>query len=137
MTAYPPPPAAFRPAPLAHNLFFAAQPPTDVAHQIGRAWRALGTVDPYRGEVLYMTVLRLGQMVTAVPPDPARIEQAMREFRFPAFELTLNRMATFGRGPDKNPPSCWSPPGATRRWTNWRAGSSTRSGRGGMRRMAE
>lgn len=103
MAAYPPPTAAFRPAPLAHNLFFAAQPPADVAHRIGRAWRALGTVDPWRGEVLHMTVLRLGQVVTAAPPDPARIELAMREFRFPAFELSFERMATFGRGPDKKP----------------------------------
>ncbi|WP_347267788.1 2'-5' RNA ligase family protein [Paracoccus sp. (in: a-proteobacteria)] len=82
--------------PREHFLLLAAQPPPEVALQIERAWKRLGRSERFRRNRLHMTILPL---LRCPHLDAAMVEALKRPLaglRFPAFDLRLDLIDTFG-----------------------------------------
>lgn len=88
----------------AHRLFFAAVPPQPVVERMAQVWRLAGISAPFRRPVLHMTI----QMVAdaeCVDAELARFFcRPMQDFRFPAFDITLDRIANFGSRAERRRP---------------------------------
>ena len=88
----------------AHRLFFAAQPPTEVAERMAGLWQGLNISAPFRRRVLHMTIQMVAMAEIVDEALIAFLTRPMQDFRFPAFDITLDRVANFGSRADRRRP---------------------------------
>lgn len=85
-----------------HFFFYAARPPADVAEQMADAWQRLGTGEKLRRDKLHMTILLVTD-VEAVPDGLlGQLTQAGASVAAPAFDIALDRLATWHQGRGRN-----------------------------------
>ncbi|UXU76551.1 MULTISPECIES: 2'-5' RNA ligase family protein [unclassified Paracoccus (in: a-proteobacteria)] len=82
--------------PLPHFLLLLAVPPPIVAARIEAAWRSIGRRERFRGHTLHMTILPLWRRQAAEPELIEAVRAALAPLSFPAFDLRLDRLTTFG-----------------------------------------
>ena len=80
----------------AHKLFFAAIPPQPVVERMAEVWRLSGISAPLRHRVLHMTIQMVAEAEIVDAALAGFLSRPMRDFRFPAFDITLDRIANFG-----------------------------------------
>ncbi|WP_323718095.1 2'-5' RNA ligase family protein [Paracoccus aminovorans] len=88
----------------AHKLFFAAVPPAAVAERMAALWQAMGIRARLRRPVLHMTIQMVADAETVDDALAAFLTRPMRDFRFPAFDITLDRVANFGSRAERRRP---------------------------------
>lgn len=84
------------PAGPAHRLFFAAVPPAPVVARMAELWRLSGIAAPLRQSVLHMTIQMVAEAEVVDAALAGFLSRPMQDFRFPAFDITLDRIANFG-----------------------------------------
>lgn len=87
----------------AHVLFFAAVPPPEIRDRIAEVWQRQDVDARFRGELLHLSV----QAAAAVDEVPQALVDVLRrvgaDTRGLAFELSFDRVETFGSGPGPRP----------------------------------
>lgn len=81
-----------------HILFFAAIPPPSIAERVENAWRIAGTRDRFRARTLHMTILPVGGVDDVEPGLVHSLAWLFAGFRFPAFDITLDRLMSWSSG---------------------------------------
>lgn len=80
----------------AHKIFFAAVPPEPVAARMAEVWRLGGFSAPLRHRVLHMTIQMVAEAEIVDAALAGFLSRPMQDFRFPAFDITFDRIANFG-----------------------------------------
>jgi len=83
-------------APREHFLLFVAIPPPEVAARIEAAWQHANRRDRFRRATLHMTILPLIRTPQLAPGMAQALGRPLEGLDFPAFDLMLDRLATFG-----------------------------------------
>jgi len=82
--------------PREHFLLFVAIPPPGVAAQIEDAWRLANRRDRFRRATLHMTILPVLRTPQLAPGMAEALGRPLDGLDFPAFDLVLDRLTTFG-----------------------------------------
>lgn len=88
----------------AHRLAFAAVPPAAVAGRMAELWQAAGIRAPLRRPALQMTIQPVAGAEVVDDALAAFLTRPMRGFSFPAFDITLDRVANFGSRAQRHRP---------------------------------
>lgn len=96
------------PADPAHRLCFAAVPPPAVVARMAEVWRRCGISAPFRRSGLQMTIQPVAEAEIVDAALTQFLCRPMQDFRFPAFDVTLDRIANFGRRSARRRPLVFS-----------------------------
>lgn len=84
------------PADPAHRLCFAVVPPPAVVARMVEVWRLCGISAPLRRSGLRMTIQPVAEAEIVDAALTRFLCRPMQDFRFPGFDITLDRIANFG-----------------------------------------
>lgn len=79
----------------AHNVFFAAVTPGEVAVDLLGAWRQVGTSDRFRRPTLHATILGIESGDVVRPEIIRAAQRSADELSLPSFDLMFDRVMTF------------------------------------------
>lgn len=87
----------------AHVLFFAAIPPLEIKAQMAKAWQTFGTDEPFRHDMLHLSIYAVAGTDDLDPILIKRARQAAISLRTAPFTLCFDRLTTFSGDPGDYP----------------------------------